>query len=304
MQLPPGLRGLAAAQDWVLTGTQLREAGLHPSYAHRMVAAGRWVRVRRNAYLVEPRSTRANGHWVEARALVLTQPEAVVAGVTAARLWGLDQAPDGPPEIVVAPGRAVTSRSDLLPHVRDLADDDVTDLRGIRVTSLARTLVDLACAHDRLSVLALLDAVLRRRLVTSTALAALRGRAVGRPGSAHVADLWTLADGRAESGLESRVRLRCIDGGVPPDDLQVPVHDEQGGLVARVDMVRRRRSVGRGRLLAIEADGTSVHAAPEAVYRDRARGNELTSLGVDSLRFTWRDTCDPFTIPAAVRAAA
>jgi hypothetical protein len=304
MRLPPELRALAATQDWVLTGTQLRLAGLHPSFPSRMVASRRWVRLRRNAYLVEPRTARSNAHWVVARSLVLTQPDAVVAGVTAAHLWGLAQVPDGAPEVVVAPGRAVTTRPSLRPHVRSLADQDVVELRGIRLTSLHRTLVDLACAHDRLEVIALLDAALGQRKVTNDELMVLAERAQGRAGSAHVADLWALADGRAESGLESRVRLRCIDGGVPPDDLQVPIYDGAGNVVARVDMIRRRRGAGRSRLLAIEADGASVHATPEALYRDRTRGNGLAAASVDSLRFTWRDTCDPFTVPDTVRAAS
>jgi hypothetical protein len=304
VRLPPELYALAASQDWVITGTQLRRGGMHPSVAGRMVAGRQWVRLRRNAYLVAPRTAQANGHRIEARAVALTQPDAVVAGVSAARLWGLHQVPDGVPEVVVAPGRAVTTRPNLRPHVRVLDEADVTDLAGIRVTSLHRTLLDLACEHDRLTVLALLDAALRQGMVTSAELGMLAGRAEGRPGAARVADLWGLADGRAESGLESRVRLRCIDGGVPPDDLQVPIHDDDGALVARVDMVRRRRGSGRVRLLAIEADGVSVHAAPEAVYRDRTRGNGLAALSVDSVRFTWRDTCDPFTVPDAVRRAS
>jgi hypothetical protein len=298
------LRALAAAQDGVVTGTQLRQAGVRPSVTHRMVARGRWVRLRRNAYLLAPRVPPARACWIDARSLVLTQPGAVVAGVTAARLWGLDQVPAGPAEVVVAPGRAVTTRRDLRPHVRALADEDVVELRGIAVTSLHRTLVDLACAHDRLTVIALLDAALRGRLVTSAELVQLADRASGRPGSAHVADLWELADGRAESGLESRVRLRCVDGGVPPDDLQVTVRDDDGRVVARLDMVRRRRTRGRARLLAIEADGASAHAAPQAVYRDRVRGNDLTAVDVDCVRFTWQDTCDPFTVPDAVKAAS
>jgi hypothetical protein len=303
MALPSDLLSLAQGQDGVLSWSQLAAGGISPSTAQRAVRLGAWVKVRRGAYLVTPDRAATHSRWVQARAISLTHPGAVLAGGTAALVWGLHQVPAGPAEVVVPAARALRSAPDRRPHVWGLEPGDTTVVRGMAVTTVTRTLLDLLRSNDRLVGLAVLDAAVRRRLATSADLDSLRRRAVGLPGSAHVADLWLLADARAESGLESRVRLRCHEGGTPPDDLQVEVRDDDGALVARADMVFRRRSRSRSGLLIVEADGASVHAAPDAVYRDRVRANRLTALGHDILRFTWEDTVDPLTIPRAVRAA-
>jgi len=198
----------------------------------------------------------------------LTHPGAVLAGATAASLWGMEQVPDGPAEVVLPPRKALSARPDLLPHVWALAGGDTTVLRGMQLTTRSRTVLDLVCRLDRLTALAVLDAALRRGHVVRTELPEMSRRTAGRPGTAMKADLWQLADGRAESALESRVRLR-----------------------------------GRSGLLLVEADGAAVHSSPDALHRDRVRSNRLTALGHDILRFTWRDTLDPWTIPSAVRAA-
>ncbi|MFC5380922.1 type IV toxin-antitoxin system AbiEi family antitoxin domain-containing protein [Aquipuribacter nitratireducens] len=302
MELPPPLTSLALAQDWVLTARQLRAAGLHPSEIQRHVASGRWVRVRRGVYLVEPEKARLMGAWVEARALALRFPGCVVAGLSAARVWQLKQVPSGPPEMVVRPGAALAARHDLRPRQWELGAGDVQVVRGVAVTTVARTLADLACTHDRLDVLPFLDAAVRAGRVTTKELLAIGQGLTGRPGASHVADLWGLVDGRAESGLESKVRLRCVDAELPPDAVQLEVRDHTGRLVARADLGYRLRRRRHGWLL-VEADGTEVHAAPAALYRDRHRWNDVSVLDHVSLRFTTVDTIDPFTIPRAIRAA-
>ncbi|MEJ5866737.1 hypothetical protein WDV85_03165 [Pseudokineococcus sp. 5B2Z-1] len=189
----------------------------------------------------------------------------------------------------------------LVVHRWDPRAGEVVDLAGLPVTSRARTLADLVPRLDRPDALALLDAALRsgcaEELATASRLCA------GRPGTTAAGDLWALADARAESVLESRVRLRCHDGGVPPDDLQVEVRDEHGVLLARGDMVFRDRRPERRGLLLLEADGAAPHSSPEALYRDRWRANALVALGHDLVRCTWRDNLTPGAVPAMVRRA-
>lgn len=152
-----------------------------------------------------------------------------------------------------------------------------------------------------MSALAVCDSALHKGLLVPADLLTARAQADGLPGSAGVADIWALADGRAESVLESRVRLRCIDGLLPPDELQVVIRAADGRIVARGDLGYSRRSLGRSGLLVVEADGRSVHDTVDAVYRDRTRQNEVVGLGHDVLRLTWRDTKDALTIPKAIR---
>jgi hypothetical protein len=147
--------------------------------------------------------------------------------------------------------------------------------------------VDAALQVDRPTALALMDSALHRGLLTPAGLSASIDQARHRRGIVAVRRLAELADARAESQVESRVRLACIDGDVPPDDLQYVVRDPDGHVLAIGDLawvaVRRRPLIG-------EADGESVHALPGAVYRDRTRGNALVAQACDTVRFTYADT--------------
>src|SRR5207245_6175152 len=118
-----------------------------------------------------------------------------------------------------------------------------------------------------------------------TALMAGRRSAVS--GRARLAE----ADGRAQSPLETRIRLIASDVGFPADTLQLPVVDRQGHLLGYGDLAWFRP--GR-RMLIAECDGASVHTAPAAVLRDRYRSNDFITRGeVDIVRFTWRDAEQP-----------
>ena len=298
------LEALARRQDGVVTWAQVVACGLGEPDVRRELRAGRWVRVRRGAYLLDADREQGRGFAVVARAVSLTTPAGVLAGTTAARLWGIAGVADGAVEVVLPVRKPLHARPDMRPHTWDLGAGDVTTIRGMRVTTTARTLLDVVPRLDRPTALAVLDSALRSGLVDPSQMGRVAARAAGRPGAAHVADLWASADGRAESVLESRVRLRCIDAALPPDDLQVEVRDGDGLLLARVDLAYRRRSAGRGPgLLVVEADGAAVHSRPDALFVDRSRANCLTADGHDVVRFTWRDTLDPFGIPRAIRAA-
>src|SRR5262249_49612157 len=118
-----------------------------------------------------------------------------------------------------------------------------------------------------------------------------------RAGAAPRRDWWDLADGRAESPLETWLRLTLSDARLPPAQLQWPVRDGEGRL-ARLDLAYPRQRVD------VEADGVSVHDQPGAVYRDRWRQNLLANLGWTVLRFTWTDLLQrPRYVVDTVRSA-
>jgi hypothetical protein len=171
---------------------------------------------------------------------------------------------------------------------------------GFRVREIGATLVDAALIVDRATVLCLLDSALHLELLSADELSRLAQSTRNRRGVKVFREMAALADGRAESQVESRVRLACIDGAVPPDDLQYVVRNAQGHTVAIGDLGWDRN---RRRPLLAEADGTSVHSLPVPVYRDRFRGNDLVVENCDTLRFTFGDTFRPAYIASAVRAA-
>jgi hypothetical protein len=170
------------------------------------------------------------------------------------------------------------------------------DVDGIPATAPARTLADLVLGANRDDAVALMDAALHSGQVED--LEGASQAASRRHGSRRAGSWWMLADGRAESPLESRLRLLLTDGGLPPPGVQWPVMDRAGQVVARLDLAWPQRR------LDVEADGAAVHSDPSALYRDRHRQNLLAGLGWTVLRFTWSDVeRRPTAVLAAVAAA-
>ncbi|WP_344128600.1 endonuclease domain-containing protein [Luedemannella flava] len=147
-------------------------------------------------------------------------------------------------------------------------------MRGTRVTTPPRTCWDLAqwCSVEEAVVL--VDRFLRDRLVTPAELrtyVAKRRRTLGPRGARRCDRVIALADGRAESPQESRLRLAIVLGGLPTPEVQWEIRDESG-FVARVDLAYPRWRI------AIEYDG-AWHATTEQLQRDRRRLNRLQAAG-------------------------
>ncbi|HEX2285486.1 MAG TPA: hypothetical protein VHI10_11820, partial [Mycobacterium sp.] len=80
-----------------------------------------------------------------------------------------------------------------------------------------------------------------------------------------------LADGRAESPMESEARLAMIDGGLPMPELQYKIIDGNGEL-RRLDFAWPEFRV------AVEYDGLDWHSGPDAMKRDRRRTAALADV--------------------------
>jgi hypothetical protein len=81
-----------------------------------------------------------------------------------------------------------------------------------------------------------------------------------------------LADGLAESPMESEARLAMIDGGLPIPELQYEIIDGNGEL-RRVDFAWPEQCV------AVEYDGLDWHSGSDAMRRDRRRQAALQDVG-------------------------
>ncbi len=155
-----------------------------------------------------------------------------------------------------------------------IAPAEIVDLAGLRTTSVPRTLEDLALPGDRDQFIAVVDAMLHERDLHDGGLADLRRRLEARGGRERARGWWPMIDGRAESALETRLRLLLADAGLAPDESQWAVHDPVSGrFVARVDVAWPTAR------LAVEADGVGPHSEPAALLHDRRRQNDLVRLG-------------------------
>ena len=292
---------VAARQDQVLTRREVLAAGGTPSLIRARLSTGAWEPLLYGAYLVDPSVEGPVLQRSWARSAVLTVRGAVLGLGTAARLHGWEGVPATGVVDVLVDHEVRRARRRLAPHRFTVAPEDVVDLAGLPSTSPVRTLADLVPRLERIDAIAVLDSALRSGLIDQNGLATAQRMAADRPDCRAVAGLWALADARAETPLESRARLRCLDAGLVPADLQHEIRDEHGHLLARADLVFDR-GPGLPPLL-LEADGRGPHDAPEALHRDRWRTNTLVALGHPVVRCTWADTCSRLAVPTMVRRA-
>lgn len=209
-------RAVAQRQGGVLTRAQALAAGLRPAEVETALRQGRWTRTRHGAYAVAgpPEDDRAALARLVAAAQLRT-PGLVALGRTAAALHGLPLL--GPATgLVQARPRAGQRRHDV-PRVH-LPDDHVTVLGAVRVTTLARTVVDVARTGTLLQGVVVADAGLHRG-VTAGELEQVRDSCRQSPGSRAAAVALGRARRGSESPLESLGRLRLVDGGLPEPEL-------------------------------------------------------------------------------------
>ncbi|MED5801066.1 hypothetical protein VX037_08525 [Gordonia sp. Z-3] len=119
-------------------------------------------------------------------------------------------------------------------HVGELKPTEVVLVDGIRVTSLERTAVDIACTTSMgfAGALAVFDAALRLGADHTAMSVMLRRR---RPGIAQARRALHHADGASENPGESWGRAQMIEAGLPIPRLQHEFRGENGKLVARTD---------------------------------------------------------------------
>jgi hypothetical protein len=268
-----------AAQGGVFTTAQARD-----SYSEweirQLVRAGRWRRSRWRGVLVDAELPDSPSAELRAASLA-AGPDLVVCHSTAARLWGFDVL--GEPTLHFLGPAALVNRR--LPgvqvHPSSLGCDDAVRVEGLWCTPAARTACDVVRLTKPIDGLATLDAALRSATCTPEDLAAA---ALAQAGLRQVARLRTLipyADPRAESPMESRMRWRFIDGGLPAPELQVRVGD--GG-------IRRYLDTGwPDRLVGAEFDGLEAHMTAQQLQDDRRRHNWLTDRQWKLLHFTGGD---------------
>jgi very-short-patch-repair endonuclease len=176
-----------------------------------------------------------------------------------------------------------------------LPDADVRTVRRRRCTAGLRTALDIARCEPLVEAVVALDVLLAQVVVGKGELAeaAVAGRG-GARGVQRVRRAVALADGRAESPPESRLRVLLALAGLPAVP-QHTVRDAAGEFVARVDLAYPDRRV------AIEYDG-AWHAESGQFAKDRRRLNRLVAAGWTVLHVTAADMRNPEALVARIRA--
>lgn len=223
---------------------------------------------------------RRTAHLDHARMLGSGLPDGVVLShESAAIVHGL--ATYGVPAAVRLTGTHVRAMrtSDAHIHRAQLRDDDVTDVEGIPVTSMARTVVDLGRRLPFGAALVTADAALRAGCSPRELADVLRHQWTW-PRVRHSMPVVRHADRKSESPLESVVRGRIIVLRLPPPRLQVNLYDGRIW-IARSDFEWPELN------LVGEADGRSKYVTDE-LWAEKERQDLIEDSGRVVIRWTWR----------------
>jgi hypothetical protein len=195
---------LAARQGGVVADYQLLELGFGRGAIKHWLRVARLHVIHRGVYAFGHRHVGARGRlWA---ALLAYGPEAVISHRDAAKLWGVRPNSRTPVDVTV-PGRTRTRRKGINVHrVRHLEPRDVTALDGIPVTTLARTLLDLAEVVPEDHVAKAMEQAERRRLLDLRALEELLDRSPGRRGQRPLRSI--LRDAALEPGIREELERR------------------------------------------------------------------------------------------------
>jgi very-short-patch-repair endonuclease len=243
--------------------------------SHR-VRTGRLWRLHRDVFAVGRAELTREGSWLAA--VLACGNGAALSHLSAAALWGIrERLPPRRAQVSVPThaGRGRRRGVDLR-CVATLRPNDVTERNGIPVTTLQRTLIDLAAVLDAKQ---LKSAVRQSERVHKLDLAQVRISLHDHPRSSHRhARLRHLLDDYIPASTESEVEAAflelCARHGLPIPETQVPIGPY------RADFLWRDRG------LVVEIDGRDTHDGFIAFRDDRVRDRAMKAAGFEVLRFT------------------
>jgi hypothetical protein len=227
-------------------------------------------------------------------------PGAAVSHQTAALLHGLSLL--GPPPDVLTitrpPGAGSRSgKPGVRVHSAALPAEHVGGRLGVPVTTVPRTVIDLARALDFRAGVVVADSALQQKLTSTKELAAVIAACPRWRGVRTATQVVGFADGRAESPLESLARVAFHDCGLPPPELQAVV-TAAGEFIARVDFMWKQFQT------VAEADGAAKYQDKSRASYEFRRDARLRDAGLEVVHFTWKDiTTDADAVASSIRRA-
>jgi len=270
------LAALAGAQDGVVSRVQLQALGLTRTAVTHRLAQRRLHRVHLGVYSVGHAGLSARGHrWA---AVLACGQGAVASHATAAAAWDLRPEPGLVRHVTVLPGNGSRSRSGIIVHRTRLTASDITRHDGFRVTTVARSLVDLGDVARAEQVRRAFIRADQLRLLDVEEIDAALERAGRRRGPAILRGLLRAYDPRwqaTRSGLELRMLDIVRDHGLPQPEVNTWV---AGRWEADLLWADQR--------LIVEVDGAGVHGTQGARGRDAVRDSALRRLGYRVMHVT------------------
>ena len=291
---------VATAGTATLTRRQeLLERGFSSNAIDRERSAGRLTAIRRGVYTPTGAFSELGlelRHAARARAVAMAAPGLVVSHISAAVLHQLPVRPSGLARVhatrISASGGIGDDRR--VVHVGRLPPEEIVEIEGVRTTSLARTLVDLARTESFEAGVIAADSAFHSQPDVVDRVADVLARSRRHRGHTMARRALLFADGRSESVGETRLRLLIADGGFAAPELQCQVLSSSGMVLGRVDLA----NLNFGTL--IEFDGMAKYGKQLNAHRtelevlrlEKKREEALREAGWQVFRVVWADLGD------------
>lgn len=245
----------------MVTLAQALRAGLTRDQVRQLCRSGRWQRLVRSCFVPTAELSDAALHRARVRAAVTSLgPGAFAVFDTALELYGiagLRRASQVHVSVAIDRPRSQRALAPwLVVHQLTVGPGDITVVAGVRATSPLQNVSDVILQVDRYPAVSVLDSALNQGRLTSAQLAMIPSLICGRRGAVAARVCLAEADGRAQSPLETRTRLRCVDGSAArrvaardPRRRRLSARNRRPRL-ARPAGDRRGRRPGRARLAA------------------------------------------------------
>jgi predicted transcriptional regulator of viral defense system len=287
----------------VSSARQWRAKGVTPPLLRALVRDGQLVRVRHGVYATKRAVDWAGDDPARTHVLAVmaatatvgndgTASIAVASYQSAARLHHLSlltAPPAGQGKDVVTLTLPPDKRwnraqpADVVFHASDLPRKHLTKVHNLPVTTVARTIVDLARTLPFMDGVVTADSALNQEKTTKRELRQVLDESKGWPGVKLARRVIDFADDRAESPLESAARVVFAEAtpGLEAPDLQATIHGPEWS--ARVDFLWPERKV------IAEADGLVKYNDRKDLLDERERDHQLREAGYTVVHFTWKE---------------
>jgi hypothetical protein len=279
-----------------MSARQWRARGISPPLLRSLVRSGELIRMRQGVYATKRAADWAAADPVRAHALKVLAAmatagaagaaggNAVASYHSAALLHRLS--------LLTSPGTVTLTLAkkwnrarpaDVVFHASELPKEHVTRLYKLPVTTVARTVADLARTLPFIDAVVVADSALNQEKTSKPEILQVLEKCNGWPGVRQARRALEFADERAESPLESAARVVFAEAGLDPPELQVTIHGERAQFAARVDFLWRAQKV------IAEADGLVKYNDRKDLLNERERDHQLREAGYIAVHFTWRE---------------
>jgi very-short-patch-repair endonuclease len=280
----------AGAQFGVVSRRDLVELGVTKKEIETRITRGGLHVIHRGVYAVGHRVLSFEGRVFAA--VAAAGCGAAASHRTGVALWGLV---DWQPEVVEVTSLTGAGRSDAslrIHRCRDLHPDDVTIHRGIRVTTLSRSLIDFAGGASRRQVERALSQASLKELYDAAEMDGSLARSNGRHGARLVRSLVGAGVTRTRSSYERRLLAILRKHSLP----RPRINEQVNGYEVDFHWPEAR--------LIVEIDSRTFHLTKRAFEEDRRRDADLLLMGWRVLRVTERRLYEePGAIGALIASA-